>query len=97
MLRFESATAVPLWSHMGSGCGRPLTMDEVQRFISLPTAAEILQVPATGRDLVFPGLPRDDTDRDQDKPTAKNDQDSTIRASRGAKCLCDSMGKVGER
>jgi len=46
-------------------------MDEVQRFISLPTAAEILQVPATGRDLVFPGLPRGDTDRDQGKPTAK--------------------------
>jgi hypothetical protein len=34
MLRFESVTAVPLWSRMGSGCGRPLAMDEEQPSIS---------------------------------------------------------------
>lgn len=28
------AITVPLWSRMGVGCGRPLTMDEEQHFIS---------------------------------------------------------------
>jgi hypothetical protein len=53
-----------LWAAANDGRGATF-------HFTLPTAAEILQVPATGRDLVFPGLPRGDTDRDQGKPTAK--------------------------